>query len=245
MRINLKKQEGSTITQRDRIRHNIGFGVILLTFIHQTNQHLAFMTPFRTLFLGDSYTIGEGVPAEDNYPHRLCAMLRQAKVETDAPQIIATTGHTTAELQQAVKDANPLGPFDLVCLLIGVNNQYRAQDLERYRREFGALLCEAIGFAGGKQDSVIVISIPDWGSTPFALKDYRTSVQIASEISKYNRINRKISREAGCKYTDVFLLSQECIKHPDLLNSDLLHYSPKMYEAWAAEIFKTLQQKAS
>jgi len=200
------------------------------------------MTPFRSLFLGDSYTIGEGVPAEDNYPNQLAEMLKQKGIETAAPQVIATTGHTTAELQQAIIDAKPEAPFDLVCLLIGVNNQYRAQDLERYRREFGALLCEAIGFAGGNQAEVIVISIPDWGSTPFALKDYRTPGQIASEIQKYNRINRKISMDAGCRYVDIFPLSQECSKCPELLNSDLLHYSSKMYETWANEIFKKLLQ---
>ncbi len=200
------------------------------------NQKLACMTPFRSLFLGDSYTIGEGVPAEDNYPNQLCAMLRQKGIETATPQVIATTGHTTAELQQAIIDAKPEGPFNLVCLLIGVNNQYRAQDLERYRREFGALLCEAIGFAGGNQGKVIVISIPDWGSTPFALKDFRTPGQIASEIQKYNRINRKMAESAGVAYADVFSLSQQVSNHPEYLAEDQLHYSKVFYRLLAEKI---------
>ncbi|MBK5260447.1 MAG: SGNH/GDSL hydrolase family protein, partial [Thermoanaerobaculia bacterium] len=123
---------------------------------------------FRFLALGDSYTIGEAVPESERWPVQLANALRARGIDVNGPQIIAKTGWTTDELNAAIDAADPRGPFDLVTLLIGVNNQFRGRDAEQYRGQLAALLQRAIGFAGGDAKRVIVVSIPDWGVMPFA-----------------------------------------------------------------------------
>ena len=120
------------------------------------------------LALGDSYTIGEGVPDADRWPVQLATALRAEGIDLADPRIIATTGWTTDELASAIDVAEPVGRYDFVSLLIGVNNQYRGRSVAEYRGEFTALLKRAIGFAGGRPERVLVLSIPDWGVTPFA-----------------------------------------------------------------------------
>ncbi|WP_282298557.1 GDSL-type esterase/lipase family protein, partial [Stenotrophomonas sp. PS02289] len=122
----------------------------------------------RYLALGDSYTIGEGVAEQGRWPVQLSAALRAAGVDIADPQIIATTGWTTDELDAGIDAAAPQGPFDLVTLLIGVNNQYRGRSVDEYRTQFSALLQRALGFAGQRAQRVLVLAIPDWGVTPFA-----------------------------------------------------------------------------
>jgi lysophospholipase L1-like esterase len=177
----------------------------------------------RYLALGDSYTIGESVAPADRFPHQLARELGIAE-----PQIIAKTGWTTDELNAAIDAANPQGPFDLVTLLIGVNNQYRGRDAEQYRGEFAALLQRAIGFAGGDAKKVIVVSIPDWGVTPFA--EGRDRAKIASEIDRYNAINREEAARAGAKYVDITPISRG--GDPALVAEDKLHPSAKQYTEW-------------
>lgn len=177
----------------------------------------------RYLALGDSYTIGESVAPADRFPHQLARELGMPE-----PQIIAKTGWTTDELNAAIDAANPQGPFDLVTLLIGVNNQYRGRDAEQYRGEFAALLQRAIGFAGGDAKKVIVVSIPDWGVTPFA--EGRDRAKIASEIDRYNAINRQEAARAGAKYVDITPISRG--GDPALVADDKLHPSGKQYTEW-------------
>lgn len=177
----------------------------------------------RYLALGDSYTIGESVAAEERFPHQLA---RELGIGT--PQIIARTGWTTDELNAAIDAANPQGPFDLVTLLIGVNNQYRGRDAEQYRGEFAALLQRAIGFAGGDAKKVVVVSIPDWGVTPFA--DGRDRTKIASEIDRYNAINREEAQRAGARYVDITPVSRG--NDPALVAGDKLHPSGTQYREW-------------
>src|SRR5437763_16852926 len=127
------------------------------------------MTPSpRCLALGDSYTIGESVSAADRWPNQLALQLRKDGIDIAYPEIIAKTGWTTDELSSAIDAAKPHGPYALVTLLIGVNNQYRGRDAEQYRKEFVVLLQRSIAFAGNDPKSVLVVSIPDWGVTPFA-----------------------------------------------------------------------------
>ena len=180
--------------------------------------------PVRYLALGDSYTIGESVAEADRFPNQLARELGIAP-----PQIIARTGWTTDELNAAVDAANPQGPFDLVTLLIGVNNQYRGRDAEEYRREFAALLQRAIGFAGSDPQKVIVVSIPDWGVTPFA--EGRDRAKISREIDQYNAINREEAIRAGAKYVDITPISRG--NDPALVADDKLHPSGKQYTEWA------------
>src|SRR5690348_18315404 len=119
------------------------------------------------LALGDSYTIGEGVALDERWPVQLAARLREAGIDIADPQIIATTGWTTDELAAAMDTASFARPYDLVTLLVGVNNQYRGRPLDEYSVQFRDLLQRAIHLAGGIAAHVIVVSIPDWGVTPF------------------------------------------------------------------------------
>ncbi|MDQ3281403.1 MAG: SGNH/GDSL hydrolase family protein [Acidobacteriota bacterium] len=184
-------------------------------------------TPSRTharyLALGDSYTIGESVPSSENFPHQLARALNLGE-----PQIIAKTGWTTDELNAAIDAANPQGPYELVTLLIGVNNQYRGRDAEQYRGEFAALLQRAIGFAGGDATNVVVVSIPDWGVTPFA--EGRDRAKIAGEIDRYNAINREETQRAGARYVDITPTSRSGAA--DFFAGDGLHPSGSQYTAW-------------
>ena len=184
----------------------------------------------RILALGDSYTIGESVDAADRWPVRLARRLRERGLATDDVVIIARTGWTTDELSAAIDDANPLGPFDLVSLLIGVNDQYRGRDAESYRAGFTALLQRAIGFAGGSPRRVLVVSIPDWGVTPFAAD--RDRAQIAAEIDRFNAVNREEAERAGARYADIGPVSREARNDPTLTAGDGLHPSAAMYRRW-------------
>jgi lysophospholipase L1-like esterase len=177
----------------------------------------------RYLALGDSYTIGESVAPADRFPHQLARELGLGE-----PQIIAKTGWTTDELNAAIDAASPQGPFDLVTLLIGVNNQYRGRDAEQYRGEFAALLQRAIAFAGGDAKNVVVVSIPDWGVTPFA--EGRDRTQIAADIDRYNAINREETARAGARYVDITPVSRG--NDPALVAGDKLHPSAKQYTEW-------------
>jgi lysophospholipase L1-like esterase len=183
------------------------------------------------LSLGDSYTIGESVAPADRWPAQLAGMLREEGNDLGEPRIIGQTGWTTDELDAAITSANPRGPFRLVTLLVGVNNQYRGRSAEEYRGEFRGLLQRAIGFAGGRANRVIVLSIPDWGVTPFAAG--RDRKQIAREIDHFNRINREETDRAGARYVDITPVSRQAATERELTADDGLHPSGLMYREWA------------
>jgi len=183
----------------------------------------------RFLALGDSYTIGEKVDSAERWPVQLVRMLRAQRLAVSDPQIVARTGWTTDELAAGISVAAPVGPYALVTLLIGVNNQYRGRDAERYRAEFVSLLVQAVEFAGGKAQHVVVLSIPDWGVTPFAAG--RDRAKIAGEIDRFNAINREESLRAGAAYVDVTPASREA--HDGWTTADGLHPSGRQYTRWA------------
>jgi len=185
------------------------------------------------LALGDSYTIGESVAPEERWPVQLRALLRAEGLDIGDPTLIATTGWTTDELSAAIDRANPQGAFDLVSLLIGVNNQYRGRGQDEYREQFAALLQRAIGFAGGNPARVLVLSIPDWGVTPFAARLERDPAAVAADIDAFNAINRAETERPGAHYVDVTPFSREAAHDPSLLADDGLHPSGRMYAEWA------------
>lgn len=187
----------------------------------------------RFLALGDSYTIGESVAPADRWPVQLTDLLRQQGIQIDDPLIIATTGWTTDELSAGIDQVNPQGTFDLVSLLIGVNNQYRGRDQDEYRDQFAALLQRSTDFAGGRPSHVIVLSIPDWGVTPFAIQNGRDPAVVAAEIDSFNAINRAETEKAGAQYVDITPFSRTAVNDPDLIANDGLHPSGKMYTEWA------------
>jgi len=192
-------------------------------------------THTRYLALGDSYTIGESVTESDRYPVQLAHALKMSE-----PVIIAKTGWTTDELNAAIDKADPHGPYDLVTLLIGVNNQYRGRSADEYRTQFAALLQRAIGFAGGKARNVVVISIPDWGVTPFAKG--RDRAKIAREIDQFNAINREETMRAGARYVDITPFSRTAANDATLVAGDGLHPSGKMYSEWTRLIVYNLRE---
>jgi lysophospholipase L1-like esterase len=156
----------------------------------------------------------------------------------EEPEIVAKTGWTTDELWAAIDQAAPEGPYELVSLLIGVNNQYRGREVEDYRREFARLLERAIGLAGGDAERVLVLSIPDWGVTPFAAK--RNTARIAAEIDAYNAANAEETQSRGARYVDVTGISRRAKEEPGLLAGDGLHPSGEMYAAWVGEVMKAI-----
>jgi lysophospholipase L1-like esterase len=189
----------------------------------------------RYLALGDSYTIGESVDPSERWPVQLTARLRERGFTLDDPFIIATTGWTTDELSHAIVQTAPRGPFDLVTLLIGVNNQYRGRSEDEYLRQFRALLQRAMAYAGNDPARVIVVSIPDWSVTPFAtgLGAERSSIaRVAAEIDRFNAINRGETQQSGAHYADITPLSRGAAQDRSLLAADGLHPSGKMYAQW-------------
>lgn len=190
--------------------------------------------PARYLALGDSYTIGEGVAEADRWPMRLARALRTAGIALEDPRIIAVTGWTTDELSAAVDAAEPLGEYALVSLLIGVNNQYRGRPVGEYAREFETLLRRAIGFAGGRADRVLVLSIPDWGATQFALTSGRDLDAVATEIDAFNAAAREVCARYDVAYVDVTPVSRARGGEAAMLADDGLHPSAAMYAEWTA-----------
>lgn len=184
----------------------------------------------RFLALGDSYTIGESVEPTERWPMQLAARLRKEGIPVADPYIIARTGWTTDELNAAIDTEHPQGLFDMVTLLIGVNNQYRGRSADEYRGEFVGLLNRAIGFAGGKQSRVIVVSIPDWGVTPFA--EGRDRTRIAEELELFNRIAQEEAEAVGAHFVDITVESRKAATNPLLTAPDNLHPSGLMYTAW-------------
>ncbi len=185
----------------------------------------------KMLALGDSYTIGELVKPEERWTHQLIEMLKLKHIYFSEPQTIATTGWTTDELHAAINRGRPPHDFDLVSLLIGVNNQYRGRTLENYKHEFETLLEEAITFASNRPSRVIVLSIPDWGVTPFCLEHGGNPEKVATEIDAFNLINLEGSNTHGVHYVDITPISRN--PDPSLLVSDLLHPSGVQYKLWA------------
>ncbi len=195
---------------------------------------------YRYLSLGDSYTIGESVAPEERWSMILTEMLRKNNVNIADPEIIARTGWTTAELMDGIKNRNPKGPYNLVSLLIGVNNQYRGQSLERYRTELQELLQQAIGFAGGNIERVFMLSTPDWGVTPFAKGS--DQAKTASEIDAFNQVAKEECEKLGIAFVDITPISRTAKNDVSQIANDGLHFSGKMYRQWAEKALPTVQR---
>src|SRR4030095_14715775 len=186
------------------------------------------------LCLGDSYTIGESVLPAENFPNQTIGLLRKGGFAFEEPEIVASTGWTTDELQDAIDRHSFKNGYDFVTLLIGVNNQYRGRTVDGYKSEFESLLKQAIRFANGKAEHVIVLSIPDWGVTPFASD--RDAGQIAIEIDNYNSANKVIAEKYQVGYIDITPATRESSTDRSLVASDGLHPSAKEYAIWSERL---------
>jgi len=190
------------------------------------------------LALGDSYTIGEGVAEAGRWPVQLVAILRARGIAIDDPRIIAKTGWTTDELDAGIDAAHSIAPIPddhaLVSLLVGVNNQYRGRSLAEYETQFAGLLERAVGYAGGEAGRVIVLAIPDWGVTPFAMQSGRDRAQIAAQLDAFNAAAQRITRVRGAGFIDTAVVSRERGGEAPMLADDGLHPSGALYALWAA-----------
>ncbi|HKZ11086.1 MAG TPA: SGNH/GDSL hydrolase family protein [Rhodanobacteraceae bacterium] len=187
------------------------------------------------LALGDSYTIGEGVAPGERWPVQLAARLRGEGVAVADPQIVATTGWTTDELLLAMETATFTPPYALVTLLIGVNDQYREHGMDQYRAQFRDLLRRAIRLAAGNPAHVIVVSIPDWGVTPFAAREGRNVERVAREIDAFNAIASAATASVGAAWVDVTAISRQPESRDEWVG-DGLHPSGMQYARWTETI---------
>jgi lysophospholipase L1-like esterase len=187
------------------------------------------------LALGDSYTIGESVSESERWPNQLAQALTKKGVAVAPPKIIATTGWRTDNLKDAIIKADLHHDYDLVSLLIGVNNQYQGKSAEQYAIEFEDLLKTAIALAKGKSNHVFVVSIPDYGYTPFGLTKKET---ISQQIDEFNAINKSISEKYNVAYYNITDLSRKGLDDPTLVAADKLHPSGKMYTLWMERILE-------
>jgi lysophospholipase L1-like esterase len=191
------------------------------------------------LAMGDSYTVGRMMPAAQSFPYLLVNKLNSKSIKTAQPVVTAQNGWRTDELLNFLKNAKTKHTYDVVTLLIGVNNHYQKKDIEIYRAEFKQILDSAIVFAKGNPKHVVVLSIPDWGVTPFAA--FRNAPKITVEIDAYNEINKEITKKAGAVYINVTGLTRDVAAEPDIYAPDQLHYSGKMYGWWADKVASAIR----
>ncbi len=189
--------------------------------------------PLRHLALGDSYTIGEGVPEAGRWPVQLAQRLLEKGITLAPPRIVATTGWTTDELAAGMDEAQLAPAFDLVSLLIGVNNQYRGRSAEEYIAQFGQLLARAVTLAGDRPGRVLVVSIPDWGVTRFAREQGHGAAAIGAALDRFNALARAAAEAAGVAFVDITDLSRA---YPDELADDGLHPNARQYARWVERI---------
>lgn len=187
------------------------------------------------LALGDSYTIGESVEENERWPVQLADRLREDGVEIKSPKIIATTGWRTDQLKAAIEnDEELLDSYDLVSLLIGVNNQYQGRSVESFAPEFEELLQQSIELAGNDKDKVFVVSIPDYGKTPFGASK---ADEIARELDEYNAVSKEICERYDVRYFNITPISRQDDPEGELVADDNLHPSGKQYELWVDSFY--------
>ncbi|HYJ37924.1 MAG TPA: SGNH/GDSL hydrolase family protein [Chitinophagaceae bacterium] len=193
------------------------------------------------LALGDSYTIGEGVLLHESFPYQVVQLLRREGFMFHAPEIIAKTGWTTDELQSEISATKLLSSYEFVSLLIGVNNQYREKSLEEYRQQMESLLKKSIRLAANRPARVIVLSIPDWGVTPYAAN--RDRKKIAEGIDDFNLIKKSISLQQQTHFIDITSGSREIGNDVSSIVNDGLHPSGKEYYRWARLVADKMLQE--
>lgn len=190
--------------------------------------------PYSYLALGDSYTIGEAISLHKSFPYQTVQLLRKEGQDMAAPELIARTGWTTDELYSAVQGYSFAQKYDFITLLIGVNNQYRGQDIVLFKEQFESLLKKSIELAGGKKDHVFVVSIPDYSTTPFAQSG--DPQKISKEIEEYNKLSKAISIQYKVPYMDTAVGQDEKKEETELIAADGLHPSEKEYTRWAKKL---------
>ena len=218
--------------------------VIVLYSCTPSTQKLDTHKKYTFLALGDSYTIGESVEDSQRWPVQLAERLGQDSITLE-PTIVATTGWTTDELLSGIVKSDTEGTYDLVSLLIGVNNQYRGYDEDQYEKEFKVLLDKAIEFANGNNHHVFVVSIPDYGVTPFVKEKGMDPEKIAHELDSYNAIAQKIATLRDISFIDITEISRNAAGDATLIAADGLHPSGKMYKQWVEQMYSQVYANLS
>jgi len=199
------------------------------------------IAPRSFLALGDSYTIGQSVSALDRFPVQTVRDLNVRGIKFEAPEIIAQTGWTTGNLLNALAFSPPGKPkYDIVTLLIGVNNQYQHRTQQEYAEQFLTLLNLAMTYAGNDRKRVIVLSIPDYSVTPFASGSDKEL--IAKEIDSFNVINKRISTQMVVNYLDITGFSRLAANNPALIATDGLHPSGLEYKVWVEGLVPIIKE---
>lgn len=211
--------------------------VSLFMLLNGTNPSVDMQDQRKTyLALGDSYTIGESVSESERWPVQLAATLTEKGILMADPKIIARTGWRTDELKAAIEaDKDLAESYDMVSLLIGVNNQYQGKSVESFAPEFEELIQMAIKLAGDDASSVFVVSIPDYGKTPFGAAKEE---QIEKELNAYNKVSKEICKKYKIKYFNITPGSRRAKQDPELVAGDKLHPSGKMYREWTDAVRK-------
>lgn len=214
---------------------------VLLFLIPLSSSLLAQEESLRFLALGDSYTAATGEKIENGWPFQLVQVLSKKNISLGKPKIIAGAGWTTTKLIEEIEVENLHEEYDLVGLMIGVNNQYRSLSVQEFEEDFELLLNKALSLSGNQSNKVFVISIPDWGVTPFArLND---KLKIAKEVKQFNEVIARKSKKNNITYIDVTKSSRNMGVQPNLIASDSLHPSAKMYKVWGKIIGKKLAKQ--
>ncbi len=216
------------------MRKKIVLFLLCVSYFHYSHSQAMPHKTYTYLALGDSYTIGEMVAAQDNFPRQTVKLLEKEKYSFQPPVVVAKTGWTTDELQEGIANAALDKKYDFVSLLIGVNDQYRGRSKAEYAQQFEKLLIQALQLVGNFPQHVFVLSIPDWGVTPFA--DGRDRKQIANEIDVFNGINKEIALKYRVYYIDITPGTREANIDISLLAEDKLHPSGKEYYRWAQQL---------
>jgi len=193
------------------------------------------------LALGDSYTIGEGVPLEQSWPVQLVERLKERGYKVAPPRIIARTGWTTRNLITNIEsEINVQRRFDLVSILIGVNNQYQGRTTTEFEVELEEIFRKAINHSKTKEQGVFALSIPDYGVTPFGARNADT---IAVQIDRFNGIIRRVAEQYNVDFYNITPISREALVNKNLIARDSLHPSGEMYSAWVDEIIDEVAGK--
>ena len=210
------------------------------TEIIDDNNNKNFISPnnesYSFLALGDSYTVGEGVSYEESWPSQFVDYALDRGIDFKNPELIAQTGWKTYDLLDAIKSSNLSVKYDFISLLIGVNNQFNSRPLTEFEDDLNEILTE-INYLKKGNSKVIVISIPDWGYSPYGSSYDRD--RISDEIDQFNNILKKISEQNNLNFVDVTQISRLAIKEPNLISEDKLHPSGLMYLEWVEKIYES------
>ena len=204
------------------------------TLVVEDNLNTPRESPYNFIALGDSYTIGEGVNEDERWPNQFVDVAYENGVDFDQPMIIAETGWKTYDLLNAINQTNFTKKYDYISLLIGVNNQFNSRPIDEFEEDLNKLMHE-IKRIKKNDGNIIIISIPDWGYTPFG--ESNDMIDISEKINLFNSSLRKFASTNDLKYVDVTEISRRAINEPDLITNDNLHPSGIMYLEWAKKIY--------